>query len=64
MFSILSPDVYNKLLRKLNKVNISMGSHKSGLSNEPLSPQSNPNRRSKNQKRLQTEHDPLLSVGK
>ena len=58
----LSPEVYNKILRKMNKTHNSIGSH-SGSVNEPLSPAHKFIRREKRMIRLVTD-DPLNSIDK
>lgn len=62
MMATLSPEVYNKILRKMNKTHNSIGSH-SGSVNEPLSPAHKFLRREKRMIRLVTD-DPLNSIDK
>lgn len=62
MMATLSPEVYNKILRKMNKTHNSIGSH-SGSVNEPLSPAHKFIRREKRMIRLVTD-DPLNSIDK
>lgn len=62
MMSTLSPEVYNKLLRKMNKTHNSIGSH-SGSINEPLSPVQKFQRKERRFIRLTTD-DPNFSIEK
>ena len=62
MMSTLSPEVYNKILRKMTKTDNSIGSH-SGSVNEPLSPAQRFIRKDRRMIRLVTD-DPLNSIDK
>lgn len=62
MMSTLSPEVYHKLLRKMNKTHNSIGSH-SGSMNEPLSPVQRFQRRERRNPRFITD-EPILSSEK
>ena len=61
MLSTLSPEVYNKVLRKMNKTHNSIGSNPGSA--EPLSPSQRMKRRDRRQIRLITDQ-PRVSVEK
>ena len=61
MMSTLSPEVYNKIMRKMNKTHNSIGSNESL---EPRSPMHRPTKRDRRMIRLTTDDPRMISVEK
>lgn len=59
MMSTLSPEVYNKIMRKMNKTHNSIGSNPGSV--EPVSPTQRIKRKERRQIRLTTD-EPMISL--